>query len=213
MYKPVLNPTNNARLLQTRIDELRAGLHGCDPHVLCQKTGTTFTSVNPGAGFFEVLFWEQPLLVTFPEFSPPETLPMNPATHALILYYFQTADGAPLIGNWVSFADLPNGRFYNQAFQGYTGNELAKRYGGDEKGFTATALNQGGKFVDFGGIAYSFHLFPRVPVLVVSWQGDDDLPSTFRILFDASVSHYLPTDACAIAGSILTHRLLKSSIQ
>jgi hypothetical protein len=30
-------------------------------------------------------------------------------------------------------------------------------------------------------------------------------------LFDASASHYLPTDACAIAGSMLTRQLIKSA--
>jgi hypothetical protein len=42
---------------------------------------------------------------------------------------------------------------------------------------------------------------------VVTWEGDEDFPSTYQILFDAAVSHHLPTDACAILGSILTHRL------
>jgi len=47
-------------------------------------------------------------------------------------------------------------------------------------------------------------------LLAVYWQGDEDFPSTCQVLFDASASHYLPTDAYAILGSTLTRRLIKT---
>jgi hypothetical protein len=46
-------------------------------------------------------------------------------------------------------------------------------------------------------------------VAAVYWQGDEDFPSTCQLLFDASVSRCLPTDACAVLGSALTRMLIK----
>jgi hypothetical protein len=40
-----------------------------------------------------------------------------------------------------------------------------------------------------------------------------DNPTSYRILFDANVSHYLSTDACAVIGGELTRRLLKRYAQ
>jgi hypothetical protein len=131
---------------------------------------------------------------------PPET--------ALLLYYFHTADGTPLSGRWISFSDLPDGRFYNQAFQGYTGRELSRAFGLDPEGFQRAAMRAGGTPQDFGDLAFKFPILPYVAFLAVLWRGDEDFPSSCQILFDASAPHSLPTDACAVAGSLLTRRLL-----
>jgi hypothetical protein len=59
-----------------------------------------------------------------------------------------------------------------------------------------------------GDAAYEFYVLPLVSVLLVTWQGDEDFNATYQILFDAAVSHHIPTDACAIIGSNLTHHLI-----
>jgi hypothetical protein len=43
---------------------------------------------------------------------------------------------------------------------------------------------------------------------VVYHLGDENFPASCQILFDASACHYLPTDVCAILGSMLTRKLL-----
>jgi hypothetical protein len=45
-------------------------------------------------------------------------------------------------------------------------------------------------------------------VAIVCWLGDEDFPTSFRFLFDDSIRHHLPTDACAILGNMLTRKLL-----
>ena len=63
-----------------------------------------------------------------------------------------------------------------------------------------------------GDAALEFQILPKVSILVVFWLGDEDFPSTFQILFDAATSHFLPTDVCAIVGSMLTRKLIKAKI-
>jgi hypothetical protein len=129
----------------------------------------------------------------------------------LLLYYFVRSDGVPEAEEWISFAELPNGRFYNQAYQGYTGRELAKTFKDDLKRFTQAAENVGGRRKTFGDAAYSFQVLPLVSLLVVYWKGDEDFPSSVQILFDISTTHHLPTDVCAILGATLTRRLITAS--
>jgi len=130
----------------------------------------------------------------------------------MLLYYFHTADGTPLTGRWISFADLPAGRFYNQAFQGYTGSELQRYFKNDIESLKLAALRSSGSLVPDspGNLAFRFQALPHVPLLLVIWEGDEDFPPSFQFLFDAATAHYLPTDACAILGSTLTGRLKKS---
>jgi hypothetical protein len=129
---------------------------------------------------------------------------------ALLLYYFTTADASPLTGRWISFAELPDGRIYNQAFQGYSGDLLARQFGTDLPAFERASRCLAGGHLSYGDSAFVFLALPRVSLSAVLWHGDEEFPASCKVLFDSSVIHYLPTDVCAILGSLLTGKLLKA---
>ena len=194
-----------------RIDELRSGLLGADPHWLAERTQSVFHPLQDGRGEFHLPLWGRQVAITFPEFIARDISTeeiSNPMHQALLLYYFNIADGVPLSGRWISFSELSDGRFYNQAFQGYTGRHLARIFTNDQQSFERAAQGLEGVPASLGDASYVFKALPRAPLLVIFWQGDEDFPSSFQILFDASANHYLPTDAYAILGSTLTHRLV-----
>jgi hypothetical protein len=177
-----------------------------------QLAAATGAKLQP-TGQFLLDLWGREVLLTPPTYSAHWNLtgaPVGQMDQALLLYYLATADGVPPAERWVSFADLPDGRFYNQAFQGYTGQELARAFGNDLAAFIAANQSLGGHPYPLGQAAYTYQPLPRTPVLVVYWLGDEDFPASAQILFDASASHYLPTDAYAILGSALTRRLINA---
>jgi hypothetical protein len=199
--------------LADRVESLRASLRPFDPQMLAARTGATYTPSGPGRGEFSLPLWGIQTLVSYPGFvakdeSSPETLPSHAQT--LLLYYFLTSDGVPLSNTWISFSELPEGRFYVQAFQGYTGQVIARTFSNDLKAFLQAAETLGGKRESLGEASFSFPVLPHVSILAVYWLGDEDFPSTSQILFDAAISHHLPTDACAILGSTLTGRIIKA---
>ena len=199
-----------------RVGELRSELHSADPGNLADQTAAAYLSQQPGKGEFRLAVWQAGVVLSFPDFiaSDRETRQEAPlTTQALLLYYFKTADGTSLEGRWISFSELPGGRFYNQAYQGYSGAALARSFNDDRSGFEEAASRLGGVpwpqgDRNLGDSAYLFQALPRIPLLVVFWQGDEDFPASFQILFDASASHYLPTDVCAILGGTLARKLI-----
>lgn len=196
------------QLLLARLGELRAALRLRDPIELAERTGAVFHPDQQG-GEFVLPMWGQPMQIAFPQFEVIDSAGREAgiASQALILYYFSTSDGTPAGEEFISFSELPDGRFYTQAFQGYTGAELIRRFR-DRQTFERAATQLGGTPYPHGESAFVFDLFPRAKLLVVYWQGDEDIPSNCQVLFDSAVAHHLPTDACAIAGSILTRRLI-----
>ena len=204
-------PIDPSSRLAPRMDELRLRLKDIEPAVLAERTGSELDGNT-----FHLHLWGKPVFLALPEFTAFDTAtrqPLRPDQQMLLLYYFSTAAGTAETGQWISFADLPGGRFYNQAFQGYTGHELVKAFGPDQTAFEWVAADLDGRPYPLGDAAFLFHALPRVALLVIFWQGDDsedtiDFPPSFQILFDSSASHYLPTDACAILGSSLTRRLI-----
>jgi len=128
----------------------------------------------------------------------------------LILTYLVTADGTTPSGRWVGFRELPDGLFYAQAFQGYSGDRLVRELAGGLPAFRRAAEALGGKPLEIGDAGYAFAVLPRVHLAVVYWQGDEEFPSQAQVLFEDTAAHYLPTDGLAILGSQLVGRLLRA---
>ena len=211
--------TNQDNLAQ-RAAELRASLLGKEPRNLASHTATLFNDAGDRNGEFRFPLWGREVILTYPALLVVDAhskKDLSVFDQTMVLYYFNTCDGTPMAASWIAFSELPDGRFYNQAFQGYTGRELAKAFGNDLEAFEGAASNAGGEKrfpmagAPIGDAAFAYHALPRVPLLVVYWLGDDDFPPNSQILFDAAVSHHIPTDACAILGSTLTRRLLKKT--
>lgn len=199
--------------LVERIEEIKAELRQRNPQVLAQNTYTHFTpsAEDSNRGVFSLHLWEKQVTLSFPDFEmryQATATPLNPLEQGIVLYYYLIADGTPPSREWIAFTALPNGRFYTQAFQGYTGRELRETFGNDLDAFQRAAEVLGGQGVDFADRAFIFSALPLVSLLVAAWQGDEDFPPSYNILFDANSHHHLTTDACAIVGSQLTHRLL-----
>ena len=192
--------------MNAQVTEMRAALRERDPRDLALRCGVEFSD-----GFFRVKFYGEPYLVTFPDLevsveATKKVCGLNRA--AMFLYYLQTADGSPVKGKWVAFRDLPGGMFYHQAYQGYSGDRLAKAIDNRINVFERAAKNLGGMKLALGDAAFAFDALPRVRVAAVYYAGDEDFPATANVLFDEAASHYLPTDALAGVGSALVDRLI-----
>jgi hypothetical protein len=203
--------------LEQRTAELHDALRKIDPQLLALRTGSIYVPVNQGQGSFHLRYWDRMLSLTYPEFVARDDRSgerLGALDQAMLAYYFALSDGTPQSGIWISFSDLPDGRFYTQAFQGYTGDKLVKIMGNDETGFaTAAGVVRGQELAPGKGLgdrAFVFQALPFVSLLVVCWLGDEDFPPSYRLLFDGAAENHLSTDACAILGSGLTRRLLKA---
>jgi hypothetical protein len=210
MKSPDIHP------LERRFDEIKAELQLIDPYQLSFRTGTIYEENDEGGGEFKFEFWGDKISVQFPTFEAKREQDqslLDPFFHTLLGYYFQLSDGAPLTGQWISFSALPDGMFYKSAFQGYTGNKLTHEFGDDIEAFRLAARQVGGKEITHGDAAYAFKILPMFQMAVACWLGDEDFPTSHRILFDSSASHHLSADACAVVGSVLTGNLIKAKMR
>ncbi len=130
---------------------------------------------------------------------------------SLILTYLYTADGTPPIDRWLGFRELPNGLFYAQAFQSYTGAELVREIKGDIEAFKRASEKLQGVALPVGNAGYAFRVLPRLKLAVIMWAGDDEFPSQAQVLFQESAPRYLITDGLAIVGSMLIGQIVKAA--
>jgi len=127
----------------------------------------------------------------------------------LFLHYLLTADGRPLSGEWVSFRELPDGLFYQQAFRQRSLLPLEGKFGHNQPAFERAATALGGEKLDLADGSFRFDALPRVPLAALLWTGDEEFPPAVQILFDASAGGYLPTEDLAMVGGMLSGSLLR----
>lgn len=201
-----------AAQLADRVEELRTALRLRDPDLVAARSGASYLTLGADRGELRVPLWGNVCVISWPALigynTLDEALPVF--EQAFLLYYLLTAEGTPLANKWVSFAELPNGRMYNAAFQGYSGDEIVRAFGLNLDSFKDACVATGGQQIEIGSASFIFQALPRVPVMLTYWLGDGDFSSSCKVLFDASVCHYLPIDVCAILGSMLTHELVHS---
>lgn len=198
-------------LLAERLQDIREELARAAAASLALRVGGIYEVDETGEEKLTLEVFGRPTVLSFPNLvahdEHGEELPFP--WQVLLAYYCHTSDGAPVVDRWISFTDLPDGRFYNQAFLGYTGKALSAHFGDSLEEFNRCAEMLGGERVDLGNAAFSFKIFPLVPVAVVCWLGDEDIPTSYQVLFDASACRHLTTDACAVLGAMLMSQLVK----
>lgn len=195
------------------IKQARAQLKEADPVVLAARSGAQHKRLDKERGELRLTLWGQGYVVIYPDFIAYEEESGEICSswrQGLFLHYLRTADGRPLAHRWVSLREIEGGEFYHRASQGYSGDRLAKRFGNDVEAFRRAAERAGGERRELGDAAYSFLALPRVPLVVVYWQGDEEFSPTAQVLFDASAGHYLPVDLLSVLGSELCDRIIRA---
>lgn len=208
------NPSANRRELWAEtftpaLAELRAKISLREPVRIMAASGVQWDAL---ANEFRLTCLDEGYRISWPElvaFPSESAQPCAPYLQGLFLYYLAMADGEPQTNRWISFRELPDGWLYHQAFQGYSGDELARAIGNDIDRLAISATAVGGQRQPIGDLGFAFDALPRLRLALVYWLGDEEFTPRAQVLFDASAGHYLPVDGLAGMGRRLVTRLLR----
>jgi hypothetical protein len=144
------------------------------------------------------------------EFIPPdggEDLALR--DKILVLHYLVQAKGPPLSGNLISYKDLKEGTVYFPSFYKRAIKPLVDSFGRSPEKLAEAARNVNGLKANYGDAGVLVPAFPRVPVTIVLWKGDDEFPPEGNILFDSTVSDYLSTEDINILCQTIAWKIAK----
>ena len=111
-----------------------------------------------------------------------------------ILKYLIHSTNLPLSGQLVRPSDLPGGDIFVRGTHVLPLNKMADRYGNDIDGFVTTGRRLGGTRCDYGDMSIRLLPFPRVPVVIIVWSGDQEFPPKSSLLLDSSCVSQIPVD-------------------
>lgn len=127
----------------------------------------------------------------------------------LALHYLAGAGKAQVANRLVSFRDFEGGALYYSAFKERAIDVIAKEFGAKPEILRHIGEVLRAEPVKTGTVGMKIHFFPKLPVVVALWVGDEEVPSSANILFDAHAGKILPTEDLSVVGGALTRRIVE----
>ena len=136
--------------------------------------------------------------------------PISLREEILILHYLEKARGNPLTGKWISFAEIPGGAFYHPVFLKRCKAPLVKYFGERPDSLLSLAIDEvRGEPWSMGDAGVKISAFPFVALGLVLWKGDAEFPPDGNVLFDSSITGYLPVEDVVILAETVVWKLIK----
>ena len=127
----------------------------------------------------------------------------------LILHYFLRATGRPLSGKIITYKELQEGINYYPTFFKRAIEPIINNFKDEPPKLLDISAKLGGRKSDFGDIAVTINAFPYVPLTIVLWQGDKEFPADGNIMFDSTITEYLPTEDITILCEVIAWKIVR----
>lgn len=170
-------------------------------------------------GFFNLRFFNEPFVVDVynkkiyqnrPD-APPTTVPeVSSFLATLIVHYLCSVKDIDVEGSLISFRELPGGGdIYYPAFQKNAIQPIIQRFGENPVELIPAARPLGGKPIRRGDAAVELPVFPKIPVSVIVWSGDEEVSANANILFDITAKEQIHIEDLAVIGGVVAGKLCR----
>jgi hypothetical protein len=172
-------------------------LQNRNPHHVCLASGALCMEKGKRLTGIRLMFLNRPVTVGWPDVAfhqeSREDIPIK--QKILVLHYLNGASSEDLTGDWISYKDIPSARFYLDAFNRRVKHPLVMAFGEypDRLPHVAKEL-YGATTSSLGDVSVQIQAFPKVPITLVIWKGDEEFPCDGTILFDSSIKDMLSAE-------------------
>ena len=178
----------------------------------CLKSGAQYQVID-SQKIIILEYLNQSYQIVFPDINislidSEEEIPIR--DKILILHYFTQAKGTPITNKITTFRELPKGANYFPTFSKRAIKPLLDHFGGEPERLIDAAEKLGGREVDYGDVAVTINAFSYVPITLVLWRGDEEFSPDGNILFNSTVSDYLPTEDINVLCETISWKLVRN---
>ena len=189
----------------------RDALRESNPDLLARFSGAEIRRGEEGKTMLSLGFLNDEITLSWPDlnsFSKKSGGEPPLQQQILLLHYLKGAwasSGAPVTGEWIAFQEVPDGRFYLDAFHRRAKHPLVQTFGNKpERLVEIAAAAFGAVSLDRGDFSVMVQAFPLVPIALVLWKGDEEFPPEGNLLFDRNISRVLSAEDIAwLAGMVV----------
>lgn len=129
------------------------------------------------------------------------------AWRILVLHYLAALPPSTQSTKWVSFADLPDGRGYEQVYRARVVNRLCVTAGRSRNTFVSACERLDAQRVSLGDDGFQFTVFPLLPVTIAWYSGDGELPPNASFLYPENILSFFPIEDIIVLSERLVGAL------
>jgi hypothetical protein len=152
-------------------------------------------------------FFGKPLRISAAGISEPSgSRPNFSVCVVLFKYLLLCPDHDPVENDWVSFKDFKDSAPFSGAFVNYTEAPLAQYFSGRLKDLETACRGIHGHSpaATFSyDLCMQFKALPKIPVLLLFNDADDEFAAQCMVLFERRAENYLDMECLAMAGMLL----------
>jgi len=200
-----------------RIDDYQAALNIAqealrekNPGKICRNADARWNSSEKG-GKMTLPFLNREVEITYPRgevvYEGGEESP-SLQEQILILHYLLQVRDTFLMGKLITFREIPSGEFYYEAFLKRAQIPLLNSFGQRPERLLVAGQKLGGKKANLGDVSMTFRPFPKIPLTLVLWRGDEEFPPNGSILFDSTIGLFLSGEDIAFLSGTVVYKLL-----
>ena len=105
---------------------------------------------------------------------------------------------------------MPEGIVYFRTFYQRTIKHIIANFSQDPAKLIEAGKKFGGRKADFGDAAVTIDVLPRVPVTFLVWRGDEEFGAEGNILYESTITDYLPTEDIIVLSETITWKLVRN---
>jgi hypothetical protein len=106
----------------------------------------------------------------------------------VVLHHLLEAKPHELTGKWIGEKEIPGGELFFRGLHKLPLEPLTAVFGRQSELLRKVAAAMGGIPVPMGDLAFQFPILPRIPLLLVLWEGDDEFEPEMLIRFDSTIT-------------------------
>jgi len=205
-----------------RIDDYREALElgrnelsGKNPDLIAGFSGALINRDKKGNTSLSLDFLNRKIIISWPDqvFSYADSEEeISIEQQILILHYLKgtlSSSGSDITGEWIAFQDVPDGKFYIDAFHRRAKNPMVQAFGNRPEVLADLAANTFGAVIsDQGDLSIVIKALPLVPVSLIIWKGDEEFPPEGNVLFDRNILDILSAEDIAWLSGMVVYPLI-----
>ncbi len=141
------------------------------------------------------------------EISREDEKPVSLAAKILVLRYILNMVDKPLTGELISYKNIPGAFNYYPVFASKNIDPILAKYK-DLESLKEACLKLKGKQLEIGDFSYEFDVFPKVPITIIYYKGDEDFPPSLDFLFDKLIQYIFSQEDVVVLCNLLSKRIL-----
>lgn len=165
-----------------------------NPLHLCRVSGGQFIEKANEPNSIQIKFLNRMVNISWPDliFSQDSDKEMKIKEKILILHYLNNAKKEDLTGELIAYQEIPSARFYLSSFNARSRDPFIAAFGENPDKLPVVAQELfAAQMASMGDVSVTIQAFPKVPITLIIWRGDEEFPPNGTILFDSSIKDNL----------------------